>query len=498
MSIRRRKSRAKGRRKTLKTSQGCHAFNKISPETLLNLMGSKGIAIVNVLDKDVVINTTPPVTHCCYGSSFIDKNCAQLKAFKTIVLYCANDTCSASHTYANKLLSKCSKLQGKIVLYAGGVYEWALLSFAYPGTYSFYSLKNKAPLDRRQVEAYFSRMAHRKESANNSTYPKVILEHGSRTPRSIQDRNGRSCAGTDTLHGKVCVVTGGTSGLGLEVVRKMLDSGARHVTLTYFHNKKRADHVKSSLTSTYASGRFQVVRADARTEAGNKLVFDRDIRRTKLGINIGPIDCVDINAGIFGPANMHKKHIFNISVKDYDETMDTNLTGYFLALKYFSMQALKHKVKDAAAVCIKSIYGSTGSLFSNIAYQTSKHGVMGLVRQAAIELARPNPQLKITFPIRVNAVSPTFTTTALTKPFLDKSVIHNTIRADNPTNQLAKPEDVANAVVFLLSDAAHSITGIDLPVDCGVLAESVPTYQQVEKLNKAGIEELSCCGNDIS
>lgn len=498
MSIRRKGPRAQGKRKTLKSSASCHSFNSISPETLLNLMGTRGIAIVNVLDDDIVINTTPSVTHCCYGSSFERKSCSELKRYKTIVLYCANDTCSASHTYAKKLLEKCSGLRGKVVLYAGGVYEWALLSFAYPGTYAFYSLKNKAPLDRKQVEAYFTRMSHRKESVKKAVYPKVVLDNQSRTQRSIQALQNRSCSQNTAMSDKVCVVTGGTSGLGLEVVKRMLDSGARHVTLTYFHNKKRADQVQSSLASTYAAGRFKVVRADARTEQGNKLVFDRELRRKKLGLNVGPIDCVDINAGIFGPANMHKKHVFNISVKDYEETMATNLTGYFLALKYFSTQALKHKVKDAAVVCIKSIYGSTGSLFSNIAYQTSKHGVMGLVHQAAIELARPNPQLKITFPIRVNAVSPTFTTTALTKPFLDKSIIHDTIRHDNPTNQLAGVKDVASAVIFLLSDAAHSITGIDLPVDCGVLAESIPVYQQVEKLNKAGIEELSCCGDNIS
>ena len=76
-------------------------------------------------------------------------------------------------------------------------------------------------------------------------------------------------------------------------------------------------------------------------------------------------------------------------------------------------------------------------------------------------------------------------------------MIHNTIKHDNPTNQLANKRDVAEAVIFLLSDKAHSITGVDLPVDCGVLAESIPTYKEVEKLNKAGIDELSCCGDNI-
>ena len=51
--------------------------------------------------------------------------------------------------------------------------------------------------------------------------------------------------------------------------------------------------------------------------------------------------------------------------------------------------------------------------------------------------------------------------------------------------------------MFLLSDKTKSITGIDLPVDCGVLAESIPTYEEVKMLNSAGINELSCCGNTL-
>ena len=299
------------------------------------------------------------------------------------------------------------------------------------------------------------------------------------------------------MKGKVCVVTGGTSGLGLEVVHKLLTSGAKHVTLTYYHNTKRAKRIEKMLASMYDSLRFYVLRADARTKEGNKLTFNRDLRRKRLGIDVGPIDCVDINAGIFGPANMHKKHIHNIKESDYDKTIATNLTGYFLAMKYFSKQAIEHDVQNGSIVCIKSIYGSSGSLFSNTAYQTSKHGVMGLVHQSAVELSRANKELKIRHPIRVNAVSPTFTDTALTRPFLNEEKIDKTLKQSNTMGRLAYKRDVAEAVLFLLSDKATSITGIDLPVDCGVLAESIPTYEEVKSLNSSGIKELSCCGDKL-
>ena len=173
----------------------------------------------------------------------------------------------------------------------------------------------------------------------------------------------------------------------------------------------------------------------------------------------------------FYPANMHKKHIHNIKEEDYYKTIETNLNGYFLSMKYFVKQALENNVSDGSVVCIKSIYGSSGSLFSNTAYQTSKHGVMGLVRQSAIELSRSNKDLKIKHPIRVNAVSPTFTDTALTKPFLNKNLIHDTISKSNPLEgRLAYKNDIVEAVLFLLSDKSKSITGIDLPAQIVVFS----------------------------
>mgnify|MGYP001968183699 CR=1 FL=1 len=222
-----------------------------------------------------------------------------------------------------------------------------------------------------------------------------------------------------------------------------------------------------------------------------------ELDKNKLKLNTKGIDCVDVNAGIFGPANLHKKHVHNISEDDYKKVIELNLNAYFLAIKYFAKQAIENEISNASIVCIKSIYGSTGSLFSNIAYQTSKHGVMGLVRQSAIELARSNEKLKLKYPIRINAVSPTFTDTALTKPLLDADLVNETISNGNPTGNLANKQHIADAVIYLLSDNSKSITGIDLPVDCGVLAESIPTYEEVKRLNDADIETLSCCGDTL-
>lgn len=487
--MRTRKRRTSGKKKAC-------APDAISPQTLLACIGRHDVAVVNTLDESIVICSVPPRPKCCFGKDFIDKSCRDLSKYKVVVLYCANDTCNASHTYGKRLLAKCPGLKHKIGYYRGGSFEWGLLALNDPTSYGMYNLSSNSALTTREIQSYVDRMQHRAE-ADASTKPLSLCRDQRASVKSSSDRCDGENGGRGLMADKVCVVTGGTSGLGLSTVKEMLAEGAKHVTLTYWHNKARAKRVDEELSKRFPRTRFYVLRADARTPAGNHLTFDREERRKRLKLDVGPIDAVDINAGIFGPANMHKKHIFNISDKDYHETMATNLTGYFLGLKAFSQQAIRNKVKGASAVCIKSIYGSTGSLFSNIAYQTSKHGVMGLVQQAAIELARSNKGLKIPFPIRVNAVSPTFTTTALTRPFLDKPIIKETIENDNPTGKLALKEDVANAVIYLLSDKAASVTGVDLPVDCGVLAESVPTYSQVEKLNDAGIDELSCCGADI-
>ena len=134
-------------------------------------------------------------------------------------------------------------------------------------------------------------------------------------------------------------------------------------------------------------------------------------------------------------------------------------------------------------------------MFSNSAYQISKHGTMGLVRQTAIEYARISKKLGIPYPIKINAVSPTFTTTALTKEMLSYDIVKNTIENSNPKGHLADKLNVCKATVWLLSEESGDITGADLPVDCGGLAEVIPTKSEVIMLNEdKNVEFLSCCG----
>ena len=474
-------------------------YKMITPATLFKFFNKKNIAIVNTLENPFFVTKNPfseRFLETYYpGKKFMEK---EEKTFDLIILYCANYTCNAAKKYAEKLVKKFPNYQPKIVLYEGGLYEWANLALNYKN-YAIYDVNLKKVLNQDELYQVSDSFPHWLES-NHKGFPEIVYNNlGDKNfYQNLEKVKSNNIPKLKLLENKVCVVTGATSGLGLETLKKMLDNGAKHVTGTFFNNKERAKKVNRQLKEKYGSNRFTIIKADARTDKGNMFTFSPEFRSTYLPKELVPVNCVDINAGIFGPANIHKKHVFNLKDEDYDKLMALNMRGYYLGVKHFSQQAIKNNVQDAAVVCIKSIYGSTGSLFSNTAYQISKHGTMGLVRQSAIEMARPNKKLGLKYPIRVNAVSPTFTDTALTRPLLKYNKVNDTIANSNTTGKLAKKEDVAHAVIFLLSGLSGSITGVDLPVDCGVLSESVPTYSEVRNLNdEEEIEILSCCGDTI-
>ena len=471
----------------------------ITPATIMKILENENVAIVNTLDNPYFLSKNPHNKK--YESLYFDNKLIEqdYNKFDLIILYCANYTCSASKKYAEKLISKNNEVSSKIILYEGGLYEWTNLALNYH-EFAVFNKETKTICSDNELYEINKSYSHWLETKKEG-FPQYVYDNvgSSNFYKNLSEISPKKIRDGKLLENKVCVVTGATSGLGLETLKKMLDNGAKHVTGTYFNNDERAETVRKMLNEKYGESKVVILKADARTEEGNLLTFDSEKRSTYLTKeDLISVHCANINAGIFGPAHYKGKHTFNIKDEDYDKVMDLNLKGYYLGVKHFSRQAISNEIKNASIVCIKSIYGSTGSLFSNVAYQISKHGTMGLVRQAAIEMARPNEKLGLKHSIRVNAVSPTFTDTALTRPFLNYEKVFNTIADSNTTGELAKKEDVSNAVVFLCSELSGSITGIDLPVDCGVLAESVPTYREVKDLNNnEDIEELSCCGDTV-
>jgi NAD(P)-dependent dehydrogenase (short-subunit alcohol dehydrogenase family) len=161
------------------------------------------------------------------------------------------------------------------------------------------------------------------------------------------------------------------------------------------------------------------------------------------------------NAGIGGSAFVP---IPDYAEKVWDDVIDVNLKDVFLAMKY----EIPHMLKSGggAIVNMSSVAGLIGGV-AGVAYYASKHGVIGATKAAAMENAKAG--------IRVNAVCPAVIPTALSKGIFsgDREAA---VLALHPMGRFGKPEEVADAVVFLCSDKASYITGHALPVDAGLLA----------------------------
>lgn len=236
------------------------------------------------------------------------------------------------------------------------------------------------------------------------------------------------------LDGKVAVVTGGANGLGKAAAEMLSAAGAKVAILD-----KSACEV----------GDLALI-ADVTDEASLETAFAAVVER------FGRIDILINNAGMVsrGPA-------VEVKLEDWDRVVRVNLTGMFICARI----AARHMIVSGAGGSIvntASVMGLSGGLTPNIAYQTTKGGVVNMTRALALEWVDHN--------IRVNAVAPAYVRTALTASFLERPEIMALIEAATPMKRLVEPGEVAAAILFLASPAASAITGTILPVDGGYLA----------------------------
>jgi NAD(P)-dependent dehydrogenase (short-subunit alcohol dehydrogenase family) len=170
----------------------------------------------------------------------------------------------------------------------------------------------------------------------------------------------------------------------------------------------------------------------------------------------GRLDCAFNNAGAG-----EMKSTVDCTEEDWDISINVNLKGVWLCMKYEIPQMVKQG--SGAIVNTSSALGLIGSA-GNSPYTASKHGVVGLTKAAALDCA---PSC-----IRVNAVCPGGIRTPMLEPLLSNPELENFIKdfiKIHPLGRLGKPEEVAEAVVWLCSDAASFVTGAILPVDGGVV-----------------------------
>ncbi len=241
------------------------------------------------------------------------------------------------------------------------------------------------------------------------------------------------------LDGKVTVVTGGSRGIGFATVKEFLKEGATVILCA--SKKETADKAVETLKQENPAWRVTGIYPDLSDYESVKTEFSA-IERT-----YGRIDVLVNNAGISAsqPFDTYTEEMF-------DKVMDLNVKGVFNCTRAVvgGMQERKYGVILNTSSMV-SLYGQP----SGVAYPTSKFAVNGMTLSLARELGP--------YGIRVNAVAPGITDTDMFKA-VPKEFVEPLIK-QIPLRRIGKPEDVANAFVFLASDKASYITGVVLSVD---------------------------------
>jgi NAD(P)-dependent dehydrogenase (short-subunit alcohol dehydrogenase family) len=244
------------------------------------------------------------------------------------------------------------------------------------------------------------------------------------------------------LENKVALVTGGTSGIGRANAIAFGAAGAKVV----FSGRRDAEGEKTAALIRDTGAECFFVRSDVSNEVEVQALVEKTIA------TYGRLDCAFNNAGIESPFKPLHEH----STEHFDELISINVRGLFLCMKYDIQQMLK----QGSGVIVNT--SSTTGLIGypgTAPYTASKHAVMGLTKSAALDYAKQG--------IRINAVNPGSIATEM----IDRlGFTADAVASIVPIGRIGQATEVAQAVVFLCSDAASYITGQPLAIDGGFLA----------------------------
>jgi NAD(P)-dependent dehydrogenase (short-subunit alcohol dehydrogenase family) len=243
------------------------------------------------------------------------------------------------------------------------------------------------------------------------------------------------------FEGRVAVITGGASGIGLASARRLASEGAKIVIADVADDagKAAADEV---------GGLY--VRTDVTEEEQVKALFQTTVDE------FGSLDVAFNNAGISPPDD---DSILTTGLEAWQRVQQVNLTSVFLCCKY----AIPHMQKQGKGSIINtaSFVAVMGAATSQISYTASKGGVLSLSRELGVQFAREN--------IRINALCPGPVNTPLLKELFAKDPERAARRLVHvPVGRFAEPEELAAAVAFLASDDASFITASQFLVDGGI------------------------------
>ena len=252
---------------------------------------------------------------------------------------------------------------------------------------------------------------------------------------------------TDGLKDKVALVTGGASGIGRATSLAFARQGAR----VAIADREPTGAAETARMIEEIGGTATVFELDVTKAAEVASLVERVVQ------TYGRLDCAFNNAGIGGKVAKTAAY----PEEEWDRTIDVNLKGVWLCMKYEI--PVMEKQGSGAIVNTASIYGLAGAA-GYIAYNAAKHGVVGITRTAALEYA--------TAGIRINAVCPGYIRTPMTQPGIDANPeFERKMVSQTPMGRMGMPDEIAEAVVWLCSDAASFVTGHTMTPDGGYMAQ---------------------------
>ncbi|AOW79431.1 short-chain dehydrogenase/reductase SDR [Halodesulfurarchaeum formicicum] len=260
-------------------------------------------------------------------------------------------------------------------------------------------------------------------------------------------------------------MTGAARGVGRKTAERYAEAGAdvivtdicSEISTLPYDLGTRADLERTADLVRDTGSEALVIPVDVRDASAVRDAVETGVDR------FGHIDFLAANAGVWD-----SRPFADVDEALFELVIDTNLKGAWLSAKYIARQAIQHE-KQASIVITSSILGQVGAAWS-AHYSASKHGIIGFTKSLALELGE--------YGIRANVVSPTGIDTPMVEKMVESLGTEPFDRISGPVGpmnlldgNLLDPQDVAEAHLWLASDASGAVTGAVLPIDAGMTAK---------------------------